>query len=190
MSLPFRATELVHDWVRHRLGPGDLAVDATAGNGHDTRFLAELVGPGGHVYAFDVQEEALEAALRRLKTDGLAGQVTLIHAGHESMEEHLAGLEGTVRAILFNLGYLPGGDHAVTTRPQTTLAAVETALPLLAPGGLLTLACYRGHPGGAEETDALLRFCRGLAPTQYRSCRCDVLNFEQPPPLAIAIERR
>ena len=32
------------------VSPGDIAIDATAGNGHDTLFLAKLVGENGHVY--------------------------------------------------------------------------------------------------------------------------------------------
>ncbi|WP_235597825.1 methyltransferase domain-containing protein, partial [Geobacillus stearothermophilus] len=50
---------------------GDIAVDATVGNGHDTVFLAELVGERGHVFGFDIQAEAIATARARLAEHGL-----------------------------------------------------------------------------------------------------------------------
>eukprot|EP01031_Cornospumella_fuschlensis_P016063 gene16063-19615_t len=69
-----------------RLRAGDIAVDATAGNGHDTLFLARLIGPGGHVYAVDVQEPAVLETRRRLLEAGVAeDQFTVVQAGHETL---------------------------------------------------------------------------------------------------------
>lgn len=120
-------------------------VDATAGNGHDTVFLAELAGRTGHVYAFDVQTAALGATRNRLEAAGLADRVTLIHAGHEN----LAGLvpECTVTAILFNLGFLPGIDKKTATHAETTLAALRAAVRLLGEHGVLSVHLYTGHSG-------------------------------------------
>ena len=141
-------------------------VDATAGNGHDTAFLAELAGRTGHVYAFDVQTAALGATRNRLEAAGLADRVTLIHAGHEN----LAGLvpECTVTAILFNLGFLPGSDKKTATHAETTLAALRAAVRLLGEHGVLSVHLYTGHSGGAEECRNVLEFFEGLARKEWR----------------------
>lgn len=189
MSALFRATQFTHDWIRGRLRPGDIAVDATAGTGRDTLFLAQQVGESGRVYAFDVQAEALEATRSLLEEEGLLSRVVLHHAGHETLERHLPAAAGPVRAVMFNLGYLPGGDHSLITRPASTLAALEASLRMLAPGGLVSIVCYPAHPGGGEEAEAVVNFCRKLDPARFRSMRCHALNFDRSPPFAIAIEK-
>jgi len=149
-------TRTAHERLRHHLHAGDVAVDATAGNGHDTLFLAREVGPEGHVFAFDIQPQALEETRKRLEEAGAESRVTLLHAGHEEMEARLPReVHGRLAAVMFNLGYLPGSDKQVVTAPTTTLQALEQAARLLAPGGLLSILAYRGHPGGQEEADAV-----------------------------------
>lgn len=61
-------------------------------------------------------------------------------------------VEGPVKAVMFNLGYLPGGDKTIISTTGTTLSALETAMDLLAPHGILTVVCYPGHQGGDEES--------------------------------------
>ena len=152
-ELIMRLTQLVHDRIRESLRPGDLAIDATVGNGHDTRLLAELVGATGHVHGFDIQHEALLHTRQHLDQDLPGANVELHLAGHEAMARHLPGaMIGATAAIVFNLGYLPGGDKSVTTQAETTLAALKLAWETyLRPGGLLCILCYPGHPGGEEE---------------------------------------
>ena len=157
-------TELAHRRLAARLRPGDWVVDATAGNGHDTLFLARTVSPGGRVFAFDVQCRALAATRRRLQAADPDATVTLIRAGHQRMARHLPpAARGRLAAVMFNLGYLPGADKSLVTRPDTTLAALTTAAEWLAPGGLLSILAYRHHPGGADETAAVTRWLDDLA---------------------------
>ena len=166
-------------WAAERMAPGAVAIDATAGGGVDTLFLARAAGPKGHVYAFDVQEAALARTRARLEaeTAASAGEgartadslapATLLHAGHERMAELIAPEHrGLVRAVMFNLGFLPGegGDRSVITLPETTLAAMEAALGLLAPGGALTAVVYPGHEGGDSEAAAVERWMAALSP--------------------------
>lgn len=147
-----RPTEHAHARVAACLREGDTAVDATAGNGHDTAFLAARVGAGGRVFAFDVQSAAIESARRRVESAGLGGRVEFLQLSHARMAERVpAG----VAAVMFNLGYLPGGDHALITHRDETLKALDVALGLLRPGGVLTVVCYPGHPGGDEEAEAV-----------------------------------
>lgn len=146
-----------HDFARERFAeaadPSALAADATVGNGHDTLFLAELVGARGRVAGFDVQPAALEATRERLSAHGLAERVELHLRGHETMAETLGeAWRGRTRAVFFNLGYLPKSDRSVTTRPETTLPALDAAWSLLAPGGFISLTVYTRHAGGFEES--------------------------------------
>ena len=155
-----RATELAQLLLRQTLKAGDWAIDATVGNGHDTAWLAGVVGPAGRVFGFDVQAAALATAAERVA--GME-QVTLIHAGHERMSACLPGeAKGRIAAVMFNLGYLPGADKGVITRTETTLAALGQAVDWLAMGGCVTVVVYPGHAGGAEEADAVRAFARGL----------------------------
>lgn len=152
----WRATEVAQARVSAILRPGDIAIDATAGNGHDTLWLCQAVGASGHVFAFDIQENALARTSARLDAAGLSDRATLLCAGHEFLdtivpEKHRAN----IAAIVFNLGYLPGGDKSLVTRPETTLAALEAGARLLKPGGILSVTLYPAHPGGAEEAEAV-----------------------------------
>lgn len=142
-----------------------LAVDATAGNGHDTLFLAAAIGDQGRVWAFDVQEAALGSAKNLLAATGpdIADRVAFIHGGHETAGRVLPGTAaGHVWAVTFNLGYLPGGDKTVVTLPETTLGALSCLSGMLAPGGILSVHSYRGHEGGRAEGDAVAAWFGGL----------------------------
>jgi SAM-dependent methyltransferase len=166
--------------------PGDLAVDATVGNGHDTALLARLVGPSGLVHGFDVQAEAIASAERLLAAAGLAERVRLHALGHEHMAQTLPEADrGRAAAVVFNLGYLPGGDETRVTRPETTLAALEGSREILAPGGVIALACYGGHAGGAEEIGAVAAWCRALPFAGWRVARYELINKPGGPIVAV-----
>lgn len=165
--------------LKDRLNPGDTVVDATMGNGHDTLFLTQCVSPGGHVYAFDVQATALVETAKRVPAD----MTTLIHSGHETMREHLpAEVHGKISAVMFNLGYLPGTDKTLITRTETTMIAVQAALDLLRPGGLLTIAVYPGHEGGAEEGRSIATWAAALESRRYEVQHLRPINRAASPP--------
>lgn len=170
--------------LEDRLAPGDAVLDATCGNGHDTLFLVRLVGPAGHVYAMDVQAAAVEETHKRLIEAGIPETgFTLIHAGHETMAENLPAAHcGKLAGIMFNLGYLPGSDKSVITRTETTLLAVAVALEMLRPGGLLTIAVYPGHEGGAEEQRTLAEWAAALPPRKYEVQHLQPVNRNASPP--------
>ena len=157
-----RLTEQAHTAIRTRVALNATVIDATAGNGHDTLFLAELVGSRGTVFAFDIQNQALETTRSRLKQAGVTN-VTLLNCSHADMADAVPeSLHGQISAVMFNLGFLPGGDHSLTTQPASTLQAVESALGLLKTGGILTLVAYPGHPGGDAETLAVEDYLASL----------------------------
>ncbi|MCC5812579.1 MAG: methyltransferase domain-containing protein [Ectothiorhodospiraceae bacterium] len=156
-------TLLAQEWIVQAIAPGDTVLDATVGNGHDTLFLAERVAPGGCVWGLDIQQAALDAARERLAavTD-LRLELRLL--GHE----HLSSLNtGALKAAMFNLGYLPGSSHTVVTRPDTTCRALEQVVARLRPGGRCSILAYIGHPGGAEEADAVRQWCATLEPGRF-----------------------
>ena len=167
--------------------PGSTALDATMGNGHDTLTLARLVGETGHVYAFDIQSEALANTRARLEGAGVSNRVTLILDSHENMASHVQTAPDT---IVFNLGWLPGAQHKCTTRLETTLKAVNAAIDLLLPGGLMTICVYPGHEEGARELEALTLWARSLDDKKYDVISWGYENIKARPPRLIAIAKK
>lgn len=147
MALTDDAHQLIKDHFQGK--DKHLAVDATCGNGYDTQFLAEF--GFSRVIGFDIQQIAIDASNKRIKQTGLKG-VELILAGHETIEHHI---ESKVDCVVFNFGYLPNGDKALTTKAQNSVDAIEAATRLLSNDGLISLMCYPGHPPGALETQAI-----------------------------------
>ena len=169
------------------LDEGSVAVDATMGNGHDTLYLAERVGENGRVYAFDIQPDAVERTRARLAQAGRLERASLFCMSHADMADVV---HEQVDAVLFNFGWLPGGDHAVTTRTESSLKAVEQARALLKPGGVMTLCIYPGHEEGDRERAALLDWGRALDPKRYDVMVRAYLNQPNHPPLMLAVRRR
>lgn len=170
--------------------PGDCVVDMTAGNGHDTQFLAECVGPEGRVLAFDVQAQAIEESTRRLDEAGMLERVDLYHESHIHVGARLSDERRPVRAGVFNLGYLPGSDKSITTTGEETLEALDALLPVLAPGGLVVLVVYHGHLEGKRERDAVLDYVTALDQQDYAVLQYRFLNQQNHPPFIIAIEKK
>lgn len=144
--LDILATE--KSFVLAHLHEGDTAVDFTMGNGHDTLFLSQTVGESGRVYAFDIQESALVSTRALLEGSNAPNNYSLIHSSHHLAENYI---KEPIKAGMFNLGYLPGGDKTLTTKRETTIAAINSAIRLLAPDGILLIAVYPGHAEGEIE---------------------------------------
>jgi len=178
------------------LQPGDLAVDLTAGKGRDTLALAKAVGSEGQVVAFDLQAEALEQTADLLQINGFtvnrypAGQAIPEHAGiyliqtcHSSLDKLL---QHPAKAIMANLGYMPGGDQSLITRPNSTLEALQKSLGLLAPGGRLAVTIYPAHPGGGEEAAVVDELFCTLSSDQWKVLSLRAANCNEAPCLLVA----
>lgn len=164
----WRAIDVARHEILKKLNTGDTAIDATAGNGNDTLWLARKVGPQGKVLAFDIQKAALQATRERLEKAGQAQQVQLVHASHDTLIDHFNPAKSrNVTAIVFNLGYLPGGDQSIITHSACTVKALGQALALLAPGGLLSIVLYPGHPGGDHESQTIIHWSEQLDPSSF-----------------------
>ena len=187
MSYELRSARfLARDVLARAVRPGDVVIDATMGNGHDTAFLCDAVGPTGRVFAFDVQEAAVASTDRLLRENGLRDRAELILAGHQEMDRYV---REPVRAIVFNLGWLPGGDHGVTTRWETTKKAVEKALSLLLPGGVLVICAYPGHAEGNRERQELSSFLSALSNRTWNVLRQRFLNAGPGAPECFVVQK-
>lgn len=183
-----------HQLVAARVQPGDTAIDATVGTGADTLFLAKAAGKRGRVYGFDIQQEALHCARRRLEENASPSlaEVSLLLQGHEQMREAVPDmLHGKVAAVMFNLGYLPseGADPTVITHTDSTLVALDAALQLLRPRGILTAVLYPGHTGGSEEAEAVLQWASALPVSSGQSIIYRQLQ-RAASPYVVAVEKK
>ena len=165
---------------------GDIVIDATMGNGYDTKYLSEKVGENGLVYSFDVQEEAIKSTRKKLEKSQLIDRVKLILDGHENMDSYIT--EG-VSCVLFNLGYLPRAKHQIITKPDTTIKAIEKSL-VLKPHGVVSIAIYTGHEGGMDEFNAVFEYVKNLDQTKFNVLNCNFVNQINNPPRLVLIEKK
>lgn len=181
----FSALDIIHKVLREHISPGDICIDATAGRGRDTLILAELVGENGKVTAFDIQEEAVYSTRTLLREHGMESRAQVILDSHANMINYAQ--PGTVSAITFNFGWLPGGDHNIFTNPETSIAAIKSGLSLLLDGGIMTLIIYYGREPGFAERDALLSFLPTIDSDIYTVVEMPFVNRTNCPPIPIII---
>lgn len=161
-------TEQAHSFIKMHLSIGDVAVDATVGNGHDTLFLAQQVTPLGFIFGFDIQRQAIESTKNRLQKENLNNHIKLFQVSHVHMEQHIPSkFHRKINAIMFNLGYLPGSNKTIITQTKSTLIALNKSINLLSSGGIITITAYPGHPGGETETTQIKMWCSRLTPKQF-----------------------
>lgn len=184
---PPRPTHIAHEILADHLRAGALAIDATAGNGHDTLFLAERVGPAGRVLAFDIQDAAINVAKARIKDAGFSERVEWHCESHARLAQHAAA--GSISVVMFNLGYLPGEDHQVTTRTEETLLGLAAAEQVLGKGGALSVVCYPGHEQGAMESDAVTVWMETLTQRGWKLARYQMVGTRNPAPFLLLAGR-
>ena len=183
----YQAAALCRRMMREHAKEGALCIDATMGNGHDTLYLCGLAGENGHVLAFDIQEAALQRTQERLEHHLPYCNYELILDSHSHMNRYAEA--GSADCIVFNLGYLPGGDHSIATKPGTTLEALGQSLSLLKPGGLLCICIYSGGDTGFEERDAVLAYLKNLNARDYLVLVTENYNRPNNPPMPVMVVR-
>ena len=170
--------ELHKKFILEHLKEGEVAVDFTMGNGHDTEFLSKTVGERGRVYAFDIQEQAVISTRKNLVAAGCPENYTLIHDSHHNVKNYVSE---PIKAGMFNLGYLPGGDKSITTMRETTLPAIEAAISLLGKDAILLIAVYPGHKEGEEEGKEICTYLSSLSRFQVCVTKVQILNSPTSP---------
>lgn len=181
------ALNFSHLLLEEIIQPNDTVIDATAGKGNDTLFLANLVGKKGHVYSFDIQNDAVKTTQNLINKNNCGLQTNVIHDGHENIEKYVAK---PIAAAIFNLGYLPTGDHSVITKGQTTIAAIQSSMKLLQKNGLIVIVIYYGHPGGKQEKEQVIDFVKNINQSEYNVLQYQFINQIHEPPILLAIQKR
>jgi 23S rRNA U2552 (ribose-2'-O)-methylase RlmE/FtsJ len=186
---------VAHELIRDILCPGDIAIDATIGNGHDTLFLLEQVSPSGKVFGFDIQQEAINSTMQKIKSSCNLSRsperLTLVLANHADMAEKIpVQYHGNIKAFMFNLGYLPGGDKCIITQTDTTLSALNVASRMLSSNGIISILAYPGHNGGDLETDQVTTWCEQLDQVQFNISVVYSLENKEIAPRLFVIRKR
>lgn len=181
------ALTVSHDYLKKHIKSGYNCIDATAGRGRDTLFLAELVGMTGSVISFDVQQEAINSTRELLEENNLQQRVKLVLDSHSNMGDYAQA--NTIDAITFNLGWLPGGDHSIFTKSDTSIEAIKSGLSLLRQGGIITICIYYGRDCGFEERDLLLQFLPTLDHKKYSVLVSNFANYPNNPPIPVLIRK-
>ncbi len=181
-----KALTFGHNKLAEIIKEGDVCLDATCGNGKVSLFLAECVGIAGKVYAFDIQERAILNTRSLLEKHNFQDRVTTFQENHAQIAERV---KVPLKAAVFNLGYLPGGEQDIITRPETTIKALQDVLSLLLAGGMLSIVIYSGHPGGQEEKEALQKFLADLEQDKYTVLHYTFINQVNNPPELFLIEK-
>ena len=181
----YQITQWCHHFIRSHVQEGDCCIDATAGNGNDTLVLCELVGEKGKVIAFDIQEEAISNTKKRLADHGVLERAQVLLDSHVNMGQYTD--EDSVSCIVFNFGYLPGGDHELATRKESSIIAIHEGLRLLKKGGMMSLCIYSGGDSGFEERDAILSEIKKLDSRKYLVIVSEYYNRPNNPPIPVMI---
>ena len=191
MSKQSQITHWYHEIIRSQAEREGFYIDATMGKGNDTKLLCELAKDQGRILAFDIQKEALEETEKMLNGYEIGrkmyedGRIQLILDGHEHMEMYAKS--ETADVICFNFGYLPGGDHRIATKVETSVEAIKKGLKILKRGGMMSLCIYSGGDTGFEEKDAILEYLRSLPAREYTVIQNTYFNSGNNPPMPVFI---
>lgn len=178
--------DLAHSYWEKIVVQGDCVIDATCGNGWDTLTLANIVltETEGKIYAFDIQQKAIEASKALLSQHlslEIQNRIAFILGSHTDFSM----IVSPIKLIVYNLGYLPGSTKSITTETETSLKSIESGLHILQPGGAISITCYPGHPEGAREEQALLSFAATLSPQKWSCSYQRWINRQQSPSLLL-----
>ena len=181
----YQITQWCANFIRQQVQEGDFCIDATMGNGNDTLLLTQLCGKSGKVLAFDIQKQALETTKKKLTAAHVPENYKLLLESHANMAEYAN--PDSVSCIVFNFGYLPGGDHTLATRVETSIEALTQSLTLLKKGGMISLCIYSGGDSGFEERDQILAWLKELDSRKYLVIKSDYYNRPNNPPIPVLI---
>ncbi len=182
---------IAHDTLKKHIQTNDIVIDATVGNGHDTLFLANQIGPQGKLFGFDIQQSAIDSTLAKFQSLPFTQNLRLFHASHESIKEKIpAEYHCKISAIMFNLGYLPGGDKSIITSAPSTIKALNAACAIIADKGIITVTAYPGHKGGDLETIEIANWHEQLNKSQFQTNIINSSMNTQTAPILFIIQKQ
>ncbi|MFL0268314.1 tRNA (mnm(5)s(2)U34)-methyltransferase [Candidatus Clostridium radicumherbarum] len=171
-------SNLAHNIIKNYCSEFAIAVDATLGNGYDTDFLSTIFN---QVFCFEIQKSAAESYGARKKEN-----VTIINDSHENI---LTYIDVEVDCVIYNLGYLPGGDKNITTKADATIESLKQALKILRPGGIISISIYIGHKEGEKERDKIMQFVNELPKNEFGAMLHTFINRNNKAPMLLIIEK-
>lgn len=180
--------EITQQIWKELVKPGDIVIDATLGGGNDTLFLTRLLQGKGILYAYDIQERALEKSKELIYKELTENEHKIIQfrlLSHVSFHDI-----PKANLIVYNLGYLPGGDKSLTTQWQTTLESLKSAMEICEIKGAISITCYIGHEEGQKEHKALLEFVKKLPKNEWGSLHLHWENRDLAPELFLLFRER
>lgn len=170
-----------------KIRQGATVVDGTVGNGNDIEYMLGIIGESGFAYGFDIQKIAIENTEKRLSEKGFNKNYKIINDGHENIRKYI---DEKIDFAVYNLGYLPKGDHKLITKAKSTIKSIESVLELLSEYGCVIISAYVGHKGGMEEYDSILQFSESLNQKEFNVLKLEFTNQINTPPKMILIEKR
>lgn len=185
------AVQFQHNLWQDAMAKAHCIVDATVGNGHDFLYLANHCAPHAALFGFDIQLAAIKATQERMKECSrrdISWQLSL--GDHADFLGQDTPLDYPIDLAVFNLGYLPSGDHSLMTKADTTIRALQGAISHLAPQGMITVVAYPGTPEGATEEAAVLEYITGLPQRNYDVSTWRPLNQRNQPPTLYILRGR
>ena len=185
-SIAFNAVKMAQIVLLPKLSKASLVVDATAGNGKDTLFLAQNTPLDTKVFSFDIQDKAIFNTQKLLKEHNLLTKVEVVLDNHININKYL---DGNIDALMFNLGYLPSSDHIVYTKSDTTIKALYNILPLLKKNGIITIVAYPGYEEGFKEMVDLESFLQDIEQQNFNVACFKMINQKNNPPALFVIEK-
>jgi len=178
--------KVAHKLLLDKLKVSNCIFDATAGNGNDTIFLAQNSPDKAKIYAFDIQQSALDATKLKLQEHAFLEKVSLVLASHDKIAEYI---KDNIDIAIFNLGYLPGGDHTITTVAETTIAALEKTITLLNVNGIIAITAYTGHDAGTIEYSQLVTLLMNLPVRNFTVGCYSMINHVKTSPVLYLVEK-
>lgn len=179
---------VAHDLLEDTIEKEETVIDATCGNGNDTLFLSNIAGKNGHVFAFDIQDQAIQNT-KQLLQEYDRNNVTLVQDSHANISSYVSTNQ-QIGGAIFNLGYLPRSDKSIITKGEATITAINTILPLLKKDGLIVVVVYHGHEGGKQEKEAILKHAVHLNQQDFTVLRHGFINQQNDPPFILAIQKK
>lgn len=170
--------------VKEIIDKNSVVVDATCGNGNDTLFFAKTAAK--KIYAFDVQELAIERTKELLKNNNVLNKCELILDNHSKVKNYV---KEKVKAAVFNLGYLPNSSHKITTNYKTTIEAINNLLEILDIGGRIVVVIYWGHENGKIEKYELMKHFEKFNQKNVEVLKYQFINQKNNAPFLIVLEK-
>lgn len=173
------ARKVIEEKITNEGSKLNIAMDGTCGRGNDTLFLASKAK---EVYAFDIQDEAINSTKELLKD---YQNVHIIKDSHSNIDNYVKSID----VAMYNLGYLPKADKSITTHIDEVLISLNKAMILLTQKGIITICVYPGHEEGLKESIELGKYLKTINQKEFDIVKYEFINQINYPPYLYIIQK-